>query len=57
MCTCVSLGAPHYAGTHRGQKRTSDTLEMDLEAVVSHHVGAGNGTKALWWGGGGGVRS
>lgn len=29
------------------QKRASDPLELKLQAVVSHHVGAWNGTQAL----------
>jgi hypothetical protein len=33
----------HYvcAGTYRGQKRASDVLELELQRVVSHHVGVG----------------
>jgi hypothetical protein len=32
--------AMHVA--HRSQKRASDTLEVELKVVVSHHVGAEN---------------
>ena len=36
MCTmCVSVAG-------RGQKRVSDPLELELQMVVSHHVGAEN---------------
>lgn len=28
-------------------KRVSDPLELELEAVVNHHVGAGNGMQVL----------
>lgn len=35
---CVSLGVylHLHAGAHRGQKRMLDSLEMELEVVVSH---------------------
>lgn len=29
LCACVNLCAPHYAGAHRSQKRTSGSLEMN----------------------------
>lgn len=29
-------------GISRGQKRVLDSLGLELEAVVSHHMGAGN---------------
>jgi hypothetical protein len=29
-------------GTRGGQKTTSDTLELELQLVLSHHLGAGN---------------
>lgn len=32
---------------YRGQKRTSDAMGLELQAV-SHHVGKGNGTQVLW---------
>jgi hypothetical protein len=35
VCTCM-------LGAHRSQKRTSDSLELELQMFVSHHVGAGN---------------
>ena len=41
MCAVCMLGAC------RGQKRTSDPLELDLGNVVSTHVGAGNQIQVL----------
>ena len=35
-------------GAHGDQKRPSDALELELQVVVSHHVGARNRTQALW---------
>jgi hypothetical protein len=32
----------HICSVHRDQKRVSDPLELELEKVVSQHVGAGN---------------
>ena len=33
---------PYACTAYGGQKRTSDSLELKLEMVVSHFVGAGN---------------
>jgi hypothetical protein len=33
----------HYA--HRGQKRALDILQLELQMIVSHHVGVGNHTQ------------
>lgn len=33
-----------HAGSHGAQKRASDTLEMELQGAVGHHVGVGNAT-------------
>lgn len=30
------------------QKRALDPLKLELEIVVSHHVGPGKGTHVLW---------
>lgn len=35
VCLCI-VPMP---GTHGGQKRVSDLLEMELQTVVSHRVG------------------
>ena len=39
LCMCVS-------GAHRGQKTIPDCLELELQMVVSCHVGAGNWSSA-----------
>ena len=44
MYVCV-LCVP---GTGGGQKRASYLLELELQMVVNHHVGAGNQTQACW---------
>lgn len=41
------------SGVHVGQKRASDTPQLELEVVVSYHVRAGNGkfrspARAVW---------
>jgi len=41
--TCVS----HAPLMSSGHKRALDTLELELQMVVSHHVGAGNETQVL----------
>lgn len=49
VCVCVrgrggeglSVCVP-VPGAHRGQKRPSDTLKMELGMVVSHHVASGD---------------
>lgn len=41
MCTTYVLGGC------RGQKRSSDTLELELRVVVNHHVGSGVPTRIL----------
>jgi len=32
---------PCACSTHGGYKKALDTLELELQVVVSHHVGAG----------------
>jgi hypothetical protein len=34
-------------GAHNVQKRRLNSLELELQRVVNHHVGAGNGTQDL----------
>lgn len=34
--------------THEGQTRASDSLELELQMVESHRVGAGNQSWDLW---------
>lgn len=38
----------HVSGTHGGQKAASGLLELDLQIVVNHLVGAGNQTLVLY---------
>jgi hypothetical protein len=40
MCVCVCVQC--VSGAHRGRKRPSDLMELELQLVVSHHVSAGN---------------
>lgn len=35
-------------GAHRDKKRTSGLLELELQTIVSHSVGAGNQTGDLY---------
>lgn len=44
LCPTVCMCAVYVLSTHRGQKRVSDPLELDLQMAVSHYVGAGNWT-------------
>jgi hypothetical protein len=37
----------HMCSTDGGQKRASDTIELELKIVVSIHAGAGNQIWAL----------
>lgn len=49
MCLCVSLHmfVPTYTGTLGGQNTVLDSLELELQAVKSHDIGAGNRTWVL----------
>jgi len=38
VCMCITC----ILGTHESQERTLDVLELELQMVVSHHVGSGN---------------
>lgn len=38
LCLCTTF----MLGVLRGQKRVLDSLELDLQMAVSHHVGAWN---------------
>ena len=42
-CMCV-----HVPDLRGGQKRTFDPLELELQTVVSHHVGAGKPGLSPW---------
>ena len=41
MCTMYVVGA------HRGQKRASDSLEVELQMVVNYQAGAGKQTQVF----------
>lgn len=43
VCWFVHVGT----GARRGQKRASDSLGLELKAVVCHLVGCGNGIRVL----------
>ena len=47
MSECMCMYQKH-AGARGAQQRASDTLELELQVVVSHHVGIGNATWAPW---------
>jgi hypothetical protein len=37
---CLHIKCVH----HRGQRKVSDPLKLELQTVINHHVGAGNQT-------------
>lgn len=39
---CIYVCVPFECSSHRGQKRVSDLLEMELQMVVKCHVGVVN---------------
>lgn len=43
----ASVFVDYMCSTHRGQKRASDPLELELWMVVSHHTGARNRAQVL----------
>lgn len=40
FCFCLYLSAPYVYSAHRGRKKTLIPLELELQVVVSRHVGA-----------------
>lgn len=44
LCLCACLCTTFMSGASRGQKRTSDPLELELQIPVNCHVGARNRT-------------
>jgi hypothetical protein len=46
LLACMSI--IYVSGAHEDQKRASDPLELELQTVVSHHVGSRNQTWVLW---------
>ena len=47
-CRYVCMCPMHMFGGLRGQKKAWDSLELELQMLVSCHVGAGNQTWILW---------
>ena len=39
---CILVWASCVCNAHRCQKKVLDPLELELQTVVSYHVGAGN---------------
>ena len=46
MCIYVWVCA-HECNAHRRQKRTSDSLQLELQVFMIHHAGAGKRTLVL----------
>lgn len=42
------LCATSVPAAYRGQKRVSDLLELQLQMIMNHHVGAGNQIPNHW---------
>lgn len=40
-CFCIFLHTICVAGVNRGQEKISESLELELQVAVIHHVGAG----------------
>lgn len=47
MCVCVSE-CHVCASTWKGEERASESLQLELQAAMSCHVGAGKGIQVLW---------
>lgn len=45
---CMYTYVPQVSIALRGQEKVLGPLELDLQMVVSCHVGAGNWTRVLW---------
>ena len=45
--SCICVCVPHTHSVQECQKKMSDPLELELQTVVSCHVGAGNQTLVL----------
>ena len=44
---CLHLCTMCISGTHSDQKRTLNGLELEIQKIINHHVGAGNQTWVL----------
>lgn len=40
-CECMSVYHMYVSGACRGQKKASDPVELELQMVMSCHVGSG----------------
>lgn len=47
LCACISVHHIWLYSAHGGQKRILNCQELELQMVVSHHVGAENQTQVL----------
>jgi hypothetical protein len=45
-CGCFAYMIVCMPGVCRGQKRVSNSLQLELQIVVSHYTGAGNRTRS-----------
>lgn len=45
---CMLQYTTWVTGAQRGQKRMSDLLELKLQIVMSHHMGARKQSRVLW---------
>jgi hypothetical protein len=43
VCMCTR----YMCDNHRGQKMFLDPLELELDMIMSHHVGSGNQTQVF----------
>jgi hypothetical protein len=46
-CFVCVYCVPHLSNAHRGQKRTSDPLELEFQKVVSCYIEAGTQIQVL----------
>lgn len=47
FCLHACLHTTYLSGAHRRQQKASDSWELELQVVGSHHVGAGNQAQGL----------
>lgn len=46
-CLNAYICTMHVPGTKRSWEKVLDLLELELQMVLSHHVGSGNQTKVF----------
>lgn len=52
MCVGIlpaCMPVPHVCAVHRGPRRELDPLELELQRVLSCHVGVRKRDQVLWW--------